>query len=248
MKIGLITAMPEETGALLKLLGPAKRGTCGNLTTHRFECSGHEITLCEAGMGFDNAASAAEAVIREVRPDMLLSAGFCGGVSPDLTVGDVVVARTVAIVSDPLIEYVPVEIPAQCSTFVAVQAAEGKRVYGGLFASTPAIISKVRLAGLLPRELHHQVVEMESAAIAIVAVENGIPFAGIRSVSDPFDEELGFTLDEFCDNRMRIRISRVLFTILRKPRIIPQLLRLARNSSIAGGSLAQAVEQFLKSV
>jgi adenosylhomocysteine nucleosidase len=86
---------------------------------------------------------------------------------------------------------------------------------------------------------------MESAAIAIVAVENGIPFCGIRAVSDPFDEELGFSLDEFCDQRMRIRIPRVLLTIARKPRIIPQLIRLARNSRVAGASLSQAVERFL---
>ncbi|MBC8017320.1 MAG: phosphorylase, partial [Verrucomicrobia bacterium] len=135
--------------------------------------------------------------------------------------------------------------PATSRNFVARQTAEGRRVFGGLFASTPAIMQKSRLATLLPPDAPFPVVELESAAIAIVAVENGIPFTGIRAVSDPFDEELGFSLDEFCDERMRIRIHRVLFTVVRKPRIIPQLVRLARNSRVAAASLSQAVERFL---
>jgi adenosylhomocysteine nucleosidase len=89
---------------------------------------------------------------------------------------------------------------------------------------------------------------MESAAIAMIAAENGIPFVGIRSVSDPADEELGFALDEFCDGQMRIRIHRVLYTVMKKPRIIPQLFRLARNSRIAGTELSKAVKGFLASV
>jgi adenosylhomocysteine nucleosidase len=104
---------------------------------------------------------------------------------------------------------------------------------------------KSRLAARLPSAAPYPVVEMESAAIAIIAVENGIPFCGIRAVSDPFDEELGFSLDEFCDKKMRIRIPKVLLAIARKPRIIPQLFRLSRNSRVAAESLSQAVGRFL---
>jgi adenosylhomocysteine nucleosidase len=245
MKIGIITAMPEETGALLKRFGSVQKGACGNLTSYCSDYSGHQIVLCEAGMGFDNAARAAEAVILQNRPNILISCGFCGGIDPDLKVGDVVVAMAVVIVSGTQIEAVPVEIPAACNNFVIRQAAGGARVFGGLFASTPTIIPKLRLAALLPSGSKCQVVEMESAAIAIIAVENGIPFAGIRAVSDPFDEELDFSLEELCDKQMRIRIPRILLTILRKPHIIPQLIRLARNSRVAGASLSQAVERFL---
>jgi adenosylhomocysteine nucleosidase len=245
MKIGIITAMPEETGALLKRLGPAKKITCGNLATYFCDWSGHKIMLCQAGMGFDNAARAAEIIIRESRPSILISCGFCGGIARDLKVGDIVVATEVVIVSGNLVEEVPVEIPAICYNFVIRQTVEGARIFGGLFASTPSILAKATLAALLPPESKCPVVEMESAAIAIIAVENNIRFAGIRAVSDPFDEELGFTLDEFCDKQMNIRIPRVLLTILRKPFIIPQLIRLAGNSRVAGASLAQAVEQFL---
>jgi adenosylhomocysteine nucleosidase len=245
MKIGIITAMTEETQAVVRAIGGARKVQIGRLLVQQGSLAGHDIVITEAGMGFTNAARMAENLLQQAGPDLIISAGFCGGVAAELLVGDIVVATELTIVSEKNLDHVPVEIPAFCKNFVVRQAAEGRRVFGGLFASTPAIMQKSRLAALLPPDAPYPVVEMESAAIAIVAVENGIPFCGIRAVSDPFDEELGFSLDEFCDQRMRIRIPRVLLTIARKPRIIPQLIRLARNSRVAGASLSQAVERFL---
>jgi adenosylhomocysteine nucleosidase len=240
--------MPEETQAVVRAIGGAKKELIGGIAVQQGSLAGHDVVIAEAGMGFANAARTAEKLVHAVRPDMIVSAGFCGGVSVELLVGDIVVATELTIVSEKNLDHVPVEIPAFCKNFVVRQAAEGHRVFGGLFASTPNIMQKSQVAALLPVDAPFPVVEMESAAIAIVAVENNITFTGIRAVSDPFDEELGFSLDEFCDERMRIRIPKVLLTICRKPRIIPQLIRLARNSRVAGASLSQAVERFLSVV
>lgn len=196
-------------------------------------------------MGFVNADVTARKLIDEAHPDLVVSAGFCGGISTELRVGDVVLATGLTIVSGQGLNEVPVTIAPVCRDFVSRQAAEGQRVFGGLFATTMAIMPKGRLAALLPADAPWPVVEMESAAIARLAGEKGIPFVGLRTVSDPSDEELGFSLDEFCDEQMRIRIPRVLLTIARKPRIIPQLIRLARNSRIAAASLSHAMERLL---
>lgn len=243
MKIAVITAMPEEFSAVHRSLEPGIALKLASLKAFHSYTGGHDVMLLESGMGFDNAARAAEAVIREGRPDLLISVGFCGGIDPELQTGDVVVARQVVIVSGNGLEEVPVLFSATGPTFVARQA--GARVFGGTFASTPVIMSKTRLAVMLPAGSPAPVVEMESAAIAIIAVENRIPLLAVRAVSDPVDEELGFSLDEFCDDRMRIRPHRVLLTILRKPRIIPQLIRLARNSRVAAHRLSVAMEQLL---
>ena len=127
--------------------------------------------------------------------------------------------------------------------FAALQSVAGIRIYEGTFIGTPTVVSKKRLAGLLDNRYPSPVVEMESAAIARIAHENRIPLLAIRSVSDPADEELRFSLDEFCDARLRIRPHKVLLTILRKPRIIPQLVRLAGNSRIASQNLTAALKR-----
>jgi adenosylhomocysteine nucleosidase len=237
--------MPGETQAVVRAVSGARKTLVNGFVVRQGSCAGHEVVIAEAGMGFQNATAAAARLIHEFSLDMMVSAGFCGGVSPNLQVGDVVVATGLTVVSEKGLDDVPVELTVFGRDFVASQAAEGRRVFGGVFASTPGIMPKKQLASLLPAAAPYPVVEMESAVIALVAVENGIPFSAIRAVSDPFDEELAFSLDEFCDDRMRIRIPRVLLTVARKPRIIPQLIRLAGNSRVAAASLSQAIKRFL---
>jgi adenosylhomocysteine nucleosidase len=245
MKIGIITAMPEETQAIVRALQHAQKIQTGELTVYQGQRCGHEIVVAEAGMGFANATEGARQFMGGLRPDLVISAGFCGGISAGLQVGDAVVATGLTVVSEGGLKEVPATIPTICRDFVSRQGDEGQRVFAGLFVSTTAIMQKDRLAALLPANTPNPVVEMESSAIALVATENGIPFIGLRTVSDPYDEELGFSLDEFCDQRMRIRIPKVLLTVARKPRIIPQLFRLARNSRVAAASLSQSMEQLL---
>lgn len=242
MKIAVITAMPQEFNAVSRCLGVGTAMRLAGLKAFSCHTGGHDLLLLLSGMGFDNAARAAEAAIREWRPNLLVSAGFCGGIAPELKVGDVVVAKQMVIVTGNGPEEVPVLFSAAGQNFVARES--GMRVCGGLFASTPVIMSKKRLAGMLSAGSTNPVVEMESAAVAIIAVENSIPLLAIRAVSDPADEELDFSLDEFCDRgRHRISTRKVLLTALKRPRIVPQLIRLARNSRVAANSLTAALSR-----
>lgn len=237
--------MPEEFRAVTALLQTPQATRLGTMKACRGSAAGHDVLVVETGMGFTNAARAAEVIIESVAPSLLISAGFCGGIAPNLLVGDVVVARELYIATDNTIEAVSIRPADAGRTLVARSQMNGRRIFGGVFAGTPAIMQKSELARLLPERASNAVVEMESCAIAIIAAEAGIPLIALRSVSDPYDEELGFSLDEFCDSRMRIRPHKVLLTILRKPRIIPQLIRLARTSRIAAQSLGTAVEELL---
>jgi len=245
MKIGIITAMPEETRAIITAVGATKTASSGENARYRVAHGGHEIMLAEGGMGPANATAAAERLVAEACPDLLISAGFCGGVREGLRVGDAVLAERLVEVSAVGVEEVPVAVHDAARRFAETPAAGVSRPVLGLFATTRVIMAKSQLAALLPPEAHYPVVEMESGAIARVAVAHGIQFIGLRTVSDPHDEELGFSLDEFCDDRMRIRIPRVLLTIVRKPRIIPQLIRLARNSRVAAESLSRMLPELL---
>jgi adenosylhomocysteine nucleosidase len=248
MNIAIISAMPEETRACLKAAESAESRKIGALKAFSCRTPQHELLLVESGMGFKNAAAAAKALLGEFRPDLLISAGFCGGIATKLRVGDVAVSTGLCIVAEGVVQHVSVEVAAAGRNFVARQSAAGARVFASLFAGTPSIMAKREIASLLPPGAPCPVVEMESAAIAIVAVENGIPFMGIRTVSDPADEELGFSLEEFTDSHLRIRPHRVALTLLRKPWILPQLVRLARNSRIAADRLSHAVTRLLASL
>lgn len=246
MKIGILTAMPEEFRAVAGSLGTVALTDLGELRAGRLTSFGHEFILVESGMGLDNAARATELLVKEYRPDLLISAGFCGAVQAELEVGDIVVAKQIVISHESGFEEIPVRLSNIGQTFVAREASEGARVVGGVFVTTLAIVPKKSLAGRMPGHYRNPVVEMESGAIAIIAVEHGIPLLAIRVVSDDAAEEFGFTLEEFCDaNMRRIRLHKVLLTIMRKPRIMPQLVRLGFSSRTAARSLTAALSRLL---
>jgi adenosylhomocysteine nucleosidase len=96
MKIAFITAMPEELRAVTCHMDAPTTVQIGQYNACSGTFSGHDIFALESGMGFDNAARAALTLLSTMRPDILISAGFCGGISTDLDVGAVVVATTPA--------------------------------------------------------------------------------------------------------------------------------------------------------
>lgn len=241
MKIAIITAMPEESKAVLKKVTSCKKSSCGSRKRYQGQFNGHEISLVEAGMGMLNAGWAATALASE-KPDLLISTGFGGAVIPGLNVGDLVMAGQILQYSASGFEEIPVGFYGLNS--YAAQLG----IPLGSFISNDVILQKTQLAAQLPEAVKIPVVEMETAAIARVAAANGIPFLAIRAISDPWDEELDFNIDEFCDENKQIRIPKVLATIARKPRIIPQLIRLAGNSNTAAKKLSTSVTSLLKAI
>ncbi len=239
MKIVIITAMPEESGAILKSAVQRSKSLMSGRKRYCTQIAGHEIVLMEGGMGMLNAGWAAMTLATE-NPDLMISAGFGGAVLPGLPVGGVVLAEQVLQWGPSGLEDVSVNF------FGSHQVASTLGLTRGTFISCNEILDKRTLAAKLPGSAANPILEMETAAVARVAAAHGIPFLAIRSVSDTGDEELDFSIDEFCDDSMRIRPTRVFATILRRPRIIPQLIRLARTSRVAAASLAMAMERLFK--
>ena len=238
MKIAIITAMPEESGAVLKGAKLCEKSLLSGRKRYHTLIDGHDVVLVEAGMGMLNAGWAATALAVE-QPDLMISAGFGGAVLPGLRVGDAVVAEQLLHWGGESFE------EAAVGFYGHTAVASTLNLFRGAFITCDVILDKKSLAQKLPAGTANPIIEMESAAIARVAAAYGIPFLGVRTVSDPWDEELYFSIDEFCDDTMRIRPAKVLATILKRPRIIPQLIRLALNSRVAAASLANSMLRLL---
>ncbi len=96
MRIALLVAMPREYRPLLRLLDPGRMAAVHGYTSWIGEISGREILVLETGIGVRHAAEAARCLVARYSLDLVLSAGFAGGLSPELRVGDVVWSREVA--------------------------------------------------------------------------------------------------------------------------------------------------------
>jgi adenosylhomocysteine nucleosidase len=243
--IGLIAAMPEEIRPLIRSVGPVTREKHAGFNLYRFRASGKDISLIESGIGATRAAQATRALIDAAAPGVLLNFGFGGAVLPGPSVGDIVVADRLLFFKERLFANQAGLAPALTDELAATLEGNcqgtGYRIHRGTFVTTGEIVGKGMLAGLLPAGTANPVLEMETTGVARVASERKVPLVAVRAISDGADEELGFPIADFTDREMRIRIGKVLWALARKPRIIPQLVRLARNSRLAGGNLATAV-------
>ena len=82
---------------------------------------------------------------------------------------------------------------------------------------------------------------METAGIAQVAAEMGIPLASIRAISDGPQAPIPFDLEALLDEKYNLRIGKMLMLVLRRPQIIFQSRGMLRNSRIAADHAAKAL-------
>ncbi len=244
--IGLVAAMQEEIRPLLRIVGEYQQESIGNRRIYRFTAGKRAVCLVESGMGPANAAIATRLLIDRSRPKVILNFGFAGAISPELKVGDIVLACRLLFLHGKLFsEQQGLDVRANRLCADLLGKGESSFVHHAAFVTTARISGKMELGKRMPTDIKQAVVEMESSAVAQIANKEGIPLIAIRAISDGALEELAFNLDEFCDRELNLQIWRVLLTMVRKPWIIPQLIRLSRNSGYAGRRLSEAVSRLL---
>jgi adenosylhomocysteine nucleosidase len=249
-RIGLIAAMPEEIKPLLKEVGDYRKITLDMFPLYNFSLAGKQCSLIESGIGMKRAKTATHSLITSIRPDVLVSFGFGGAVKPGMAVGDLALARKSSFCLGGSVDSshdIDLYFPHRAQqTLAAIGKELGFTVHESHFLTSDRILNKKELSGKLSPDISNPVLDMETWAVARLAARQEIPLLAIRAVSDTGDEELDFSLDQFTDHDMNIRIHRVLGAIVRKPFIIPQLIRLAANSRIAGRNLAVSLKGILE--
>lgn len=159
--------------------------------------------------------------------DLLLSVGWCGALHPHFSVGDLFAATVVFAGQQEFVA----EVPTSSRPFL-----KGRLISQDRFVGTAAEKNELHVLGA-------QVVEMESAAVALVAEQRGLPFYCIRVVSDTAME--GFCLDfnRFRDaegrfDRKMIAIQGLLSPFRGLPNLISMAKRGRATSKILGDFLA----------
>jgi adenosylhomocysteine nucleosidase len=237
--VAIIAALPGELKPLIGRLQPTQSTTLDSFPVWRGSFAGKEIIAMQCGMGENNAAAAVTVLLRQ-RPDMLFSIGFAGAVRPGLAVGDLILATELFTYDGSA------AMPVRADALVAPASFHAPHRYLGTILSTPHIVYKQAAAAILPQNLAAPVLDMETATIARAATHAGIPLVALRAITDDASMELAFSLTDFCDRSLRLCPWRGLATVVRKPQIIPQLIRLARYSHRAGKTLADGVMDLLR--
>jgi nucleoside phosphorylase len=149
-------------------------------------------------------------------------AGLAGALEPSLSVGDVVVD--------------------QASDF---PVTDGRWRRGGIHTAGEIVATPAGKSALF-RAGGDLVVEMENAFARRFAAERGVPFLGVRAVSDSAAEPLDAAVLRFVDPSGRVRLGRLAAELCRRPGLIPALWRLRSRTAIALRNLSGAVRQIVE--
>lgn len=218
--LALISAMQEELSAVIEAVAAEDVIELGGRRYHRGRHHGEDVVCVISRIGKVAAATTTAILLERFAPRAVVMTGTAGAIDPALAIGDVVIAdRLVQHDLDARPLFRRFEIPElgvteltpdprlsdrlarAVSTFVVPDAVRAlgitsPRVHRGLIASGDRFIAhpdevaalRTALPGLLA-------VEMESAAVAQVCHEHGVPFAVARVISDSADHsaEVSFT-------------------------------------------------------
>lgn len=208
--IGIIGAMVPEVQALQQQMENPKITTVSGIEFWEGTLFGKQAVVAQCGIGKVFAALCAESMILTFSPSVIINTGVAGALHPNLSVGDVVIAKGVVQhdmdttpFGDPpgMISGLNiVEIPTCPKTAASLSRAvdslhlskmEGITASGDQFLSDPAKKQAIfNTFGALG-------VEMEGAAIGQVCYVNQIPFGVLRVISDSATGDGAMEYSEF---------------------------------------------------
>ena len=201
----------------------------------RFEAQfgGARVRAVLTGMGQTHALEAARRMLAD-RPDICISTGLAGALRSAYRPGDVLAARLVSEVGEP------VAVASHSELLATAVDCGARRVER--FATSRTVVSRAEEKLQLGRQA--EAVEMESYTILAEAARYGVPAVAIRAISDTVDFDIPYDFDRVRDARGQVRIGGIIAQVLRRPSGLPALFALARDCRLAARHLADFLDAY----
>ena len=192
-----------------------------------------EVYAALAGAGAPQARAFHDLTLH-IAPTLCIVTGVAGGLKPEWRPGDLLVAQTVCgpdgaerIPSDPKL----VELAVQCGAKLAPTLITLPHV-------ARTIAEKARLAS------YGEAADMESFTLMKLWSARGIPCLALRVILDPVEMPMTCDFEAAMDAHGQVRITRILAQLASQPRLLPDFLRLARQSRRSLKILAAFLDRF----
>jgi adenosylhomocysteine nucleosidase len=223
MQPGIVVAMVAE--ARIIAAGPF---TAGKLYRLR---DGSLMVL--SGIGAARAARSAKALVAG-GADALVSWGFAGGIAPGVHPGTLLLPRVILSVEGNAFH-----AAAGCHERIRIKLGKRFGLHCGSLAESRTVVTTAGNRDSLYLQTGAAGTDMESAAIAAVASEAGIPFLAIRAVTDTRESGIPQIALQSLDAFGCVKLPVFLRQLLRRPWDIGALIRAGRNFRKARKSLRE---------
>jgi len=235
----VVTALRAESRSVLAALARPRRVTGARPPTWVGRAGSHCVTLVQVGIGSQ--------AVRRALPllpttDVFVSVGFAGGLAPALVAGDLVVPTEIVWEEAGVLQRYAVPRGLRDGVERALALEWGKASAGGALFSSPIVVAGTS-AKRSAAERHGAVaVDMEAAALAAHASEQGVALFALRAILDPADlslERLPPGLETSWAARARLATM---------PSVWPLLATLWRCVGVAAAALTRSARAALPAV
>jgi nucleoside phosphorylase len=183
----------------------------------KFFPGGPGIRRFITGMGRDNADHAIAMAGEQIKPRLVLTCGFAGGLNPVLKSNEIVFsADEDSPLCDTLKKAGGTPVSFFCARRVAITSEEKQRLWRGMGADA---------------------VEMESESIREYCREHQIPSATIRVISDTALEDLPLDFNTLMSPAQKIHYGKLTWALVRAPFKLAELLAFQQKTIDAAKSL-----------
>ena len=195
----VLAAMPEESAPLEARLddpAPLTVPFTTGVRAVRGTLAGTPAAVVTTGIGIAAATAAATWAILELRPEVAVAAGSCGGLAADVEVGTLIIGEsfTWSIADATAFGYAPGQVPGGPERHTApsdlverarrAAVATGAAHRSGLMLSGDAFVTAPLAAPMRERFPGALSADMETTASARTCAALGVPFTALRAVSD----------------------------------------------------------------
>jgi len=205
-------AMPEEIEPIISKLENLKETEYAANTYYEGTYNGKELVVAYSKIGKVFATLTATSLIEKFECDILLFSGVAGAISPDLNIGDLIIA-------DGLVQhdlditafghpygYVPEGEVCILTDLalrnIAKEVAKEKelKLVEGIIATGDQFVADPERKEWISKTFKADALEMEGAAVAVVCDSLKVPFFILRAISDSADMDASFNFDEFLES------------------------------------------------
>lgn len=200
MRIGIITAMAEETLPVYQNYGKIEdEGFIAGAKVYHISDGENQIYLANSGVGQLRAGMTAQMLVDVFEVEAILNFGLVASINPSFKIGDLVIVGAAVhyqIDLSAIDNLPPGHYDNRNEMFFRCDSSIINRVQEALPYPLPVVIDasgdkfvaatseKIRLRECFGVDI----CEMEAAAIAFACERNGIPFFSLKVISDCADE------------------------------------------------------------
>ena len=240
--LGIIFALPIEAHTFERRLANATKYQGKKSVIYEGHVFDHPVVWTISGVGQEAARNAAQLIIDGHQPHTLISAGFAGALAPHLEHGTGLVPER--ILDDNQQCIYPLGHSDQ-SLWPGENIIDSKTT---LITVDSVITSKEKKARLR-QETHADLVDMESAAVALVAQNANVQFLAVRVISDTSEETLPPEVSRLSQPQSPMhRFGVALAAITRRPAAVTDLWRLWEQGMSCSRTLADRLQQIAQTI